>query len=98
MASNGGLRGPRWDSLRRQVLIRDSHCHLCGEPVNKTLSGRHERGPVVDHIVPKSKGGAVFDLANLALAHRKCNTSKGATAPTYIDGAKPSRNWLEYSQ
>lgn len=95
MASNGGLWGEQWEAVRRQVLARaDSTCHICGEWVDKTLSGRMGRGPVVDHVFPKSRGGAVYDLANCRLAHRTCNSRKRDKVPAFIPGAGPSRDWL----
>jgi 5-methylcytosine-specific restriction endonuclease McrA len=46
-------------------------CGICGESVEMT--SRWE----VDHIVPISKGGS-HCYANVQLAHRRCNRSKGA--------------------
>jgi hypothetical protein len=51
-------------------------CHLCHRKVNMDLSGRAKWGPTIDHLVPVSKGGTNHP-ANLALAHRHCNTSRG---------------------
>lgn len=42
-------------------------CWLCGLPGANSA----------DHIIPVSKGGAVFDLLNLGPAHRRCNYSRG---------------------
>lgn len=33
-------------------------------------------GPTIDHVVALEDGGALLDLANLAPAHRHCNTVK----------------------
>lgn len=58
-----------------------AHCHLCRRPVNLSLpSGPRgsELGPSIDHVVPRSVGGS-DDLANLALAHWKCNRGKGVS-------------------
>ena len=53
----GGLRDKRWVSLRREILARDSNtCYICGSP---------DAGSV-DHIFPRSKGGALYDPENLA--------------------------------
>lgn len=56
-------------------LIRRDHsrCGICRKPV------RAVRGPMrpsIDHIVPLSAGGR-HELANLQLAHYRCNLSKG---------------------
>lgn len=57
-------------SVRAAVIRRDGFvCHLCG--------GRVERGDVhIDHVEPRSKGGATT-LANLKVAHSRCNLRKG---------------------
>lgn len=56
---------------RRQRLIeRDGMlCALCGK-----LMGR--RTVSIDHIIPKSLGGT-NDMANLRLAHKRCNIIRG---------------------
>ncbi|MGH1505071.1 MAG: HNH endonuclease [Acidimicrobiales bacterium] len=85
---------PRWLETRAIVLARDTHCHLCGEWVNKGLSGRVSDGPNVDHIIPKSRGGAYYDAANAALAHKRCNQIKWNKMPEFVPDAGPSRDWL----
>lgn len=42
-------------------------CHLCG------LTG----ATTADHVIPRSKGGAWFDLANGRPAHYSCNSARG---------------------
>lgn len=51
-------------------------CNICTKPVNMSKSGRDPLGPTIDHLLPVSKGGT-NDSFNLALAHRRCNTSRG---------------------
>ena len=51
-------------------------CQLCGQPVDRLLSGRDPQGPTVDHILPISKGGQ-DTLENVQLAHHRCNSLKG---------------------
>lgn len=94
MAEQFNRNDPRWHHARAIVLARDTHCHLCGEPVDKTLSGRLPDGPNADHVVPKSRGGALYDPANLRLAHKRCNQSKWDKMPNYVPNAEPSRDWL----
>lgn len=43
-------------------------CILCGLPGANSA----------DHIIPRSEGGAVYDLNNLGPAHRGCNYSRQA--------------------
>lgn len=53
------------------VAERDKgKCYLCGRKVDR-------RDWSFDHVIPLAKGGT-NDPANLALTHRKCNSSKGA--------------------
>ncbi len=76
-----GQFGKHW----RRVLLtylreRDGDkCQLCRRPIRFDLPSGikgDERGPSVDHIVPRSKGGD-DDLANLRLTHWGCNRSRG---------------------
>lgn len=46
-------------------------CWLCGLPGANSA----------DHVIPISKGGAVFDLLNLGPSHRRCNYSRGNRDP-----------------
>ena len=58
-------------------------CAYCGKPLSTSFS--------VDHIVPVSRGGA-STIDNIALACRKCNSTKGQFTPQeYID-------WLKYEK
>jgi 5-methylcytosine-specific restriction endonuclease McrA len=58
------------------VLYRDlgGICGICSQPVDFASF-------TVDHIVPISRGGP-HKRTNLQLAHRACNSSKGAKFPT----------------
>lgn len=42
-------------------------CWLCGLPGANSA----------DHVIPISKGGAVYDLTNLGPSHRRCNYARG---------------------
>lgn len=57
----------------------DWHCHICGEPIDKTLRGQHPMMGSLDHIIPVSHPdypGHVWE--NLAPAHLCCNIRKGS--------------------
>ena len=58
-------------------------CGICSEPIDFALSGRDPRGRSVDHILPRSRGGA-HTWANTQLAHLRCNLSKGAKVPESV--------------
>ena len=55
-------------------------CWLCDQPVDPDMSVNDPRGPSIDGVVTKAKAkrtGASIER----LAHRGCNTKKGAVAP-----------------
>lgn len=61
----------------------DWRCHLCGGRIDKRLSGRHRWGPTIDHLVPISEGGE-HSYANVAAAHRSCNSKRGVSGPAQL--------------
>lgn len=67
-----------------EIAERDRwRCHICRGAVPKRLLGRdgyHPKGPSIDHLVPLALGGDDV-RGNVALAHHRCNTLKGATLP-----------------
>lgn len=65
-------------TTRRAIYERDGHtCQLCHQPVNMDLGPSDLRGATLDHIVPRSLGGS-DDPTNLRMAHRLCNSVRGA--------------------
>ncbi|MDP9072855.1 MAG: hypothetical protein M3N98_01550 [Actinomycetota bacterium] len=57
-------------------------CWLCDEAVDPDMSVNDARGPSVDSLTAKTKGkGVAPSLGSERLAHRGCNTKKGAVAP-----------------
>jgi 5-methylcytosine-specific restriction endonuclease McrA len=60
-----------WRLVRKVVYVRDGGiCMKCGRRVK---AGNFH----VDHLVPLSRGGAEWDLANLELSCAECNLQKG---------------------
>jgi hypothetical protein len=58
--------------------LRDRwRCHLCRRKVDRALPYQHRMAGTRDHLVPVSDGGD-DSPANLRLAHRSCNSSRGA--------------------
>jgi hypothetical protein len=55
-------------------------CWLCDEPVDPDMSVNDPRGPSVDAVVTKAKAKKAGP-AEERLAHRACNTKKGAITP-----------------
>ena len=56
-------------------------CWLCDEPVDPEMSVNDPRGPSIDSCTTKAKAKAKGGPPQERLAHRACNTGKGATAP-----------------
>lgn len=70
-----------------KLIIRDHGiCYICGEPVDENdyvLDGNGyfiagNQYPSIDHVEPLSKGG-MHSWDNVKLAHRICNSCKGAS-------------------
>ena len=74
-AEQRGDKGITWQT----VADRDGwDCHLCGESVKHAAGTAHEpEGATVDHLTPIALGGS-HTWDNVALAHRRCNISRGA--------------------
>ena len=77
-----GLKGRRWEYLRRQVLkMERSRCRYCGLP-----------GFEVDHIRPRYSGGAWWARRNLQVLCSKCHKAK-----TRKETMDPERyQWRKY--
>lgn len=61
----------------------DWECQKCGRPTPKELMGiKTFQSPVVDHIIPLSKGGT-HSWDNVRLLCNACNSKKGNKMPTY---------------
>lgn len=53
-------------------------CHICsGRVLKRAGTAKQPKGATVDHLVPIADGGS-HTWDNVALAHRDCNTSRGA--------------------
>jgi 5-methylcytosine-specific restriction endonuclease McrA len=62
--------------LLAEVAPEGSRCHLCGEAIDYNRPRFHPRGPSMDHVIPRSKGG-LWERGNLRPAHYGCNSSRG---------------------
>lgn len=64
-----------------EVGERDGwRCWLCDEPVDQGMSVNDPRGPSVDSLTTPKRGKAKGGVPEERLAHRACNTRKGAVA------------------
>ena len=63
---------------REEIFMRDGRqCQYCGSTDNLTI----------DHIIPRSKGGARWDSNNCTTACRSCNQAKGTLSVAEFLGA-----------
>ena len=70
-------RKRRLAAIREDVLRRDGmRCRLCGGGVPEDVPVDHPLALTIDHLIPIAAGGD-DDLANLVVAHRECNVTKG---------------------
>lgn len=71
-------------AVKRAKASKDPVCGECHTFIDVTLPMKLPDGSMnplaceVDHIVPTSRGGALYDLDNLRLLHMRCNRKKGA--------------------
>lgn len=71
-------------AVRLSVFERDGGiCKLCGRKVDLTLRAPHPESMTLDHILPLSKGGS-NDLANVQLAHYRCNSLRQDRDPAQM--------------
>lgn len=80
------------------VYAEETHCWLCGIPVDFSLPSGNPGAKTVDEIIPVSRGGSATDRANCRLAHWSCNSRRGNRSPRVIQvrasmDARPSRSW-----
>jgi 5-methylcytosine-specific restriction endonuclease McrA len=78
-----------WTKVSREVRKRDMHrCQW-------RLEGCTEYAGTVDHIVPRSWGGAMFDRSNLCASCFHCNRKRQSLGPgepgSPFDGARPEK-------
>jgi len=76
-----------WAQARKRALATlDPICAICHKPIDLTAPKNTPLAVEVDHITPRSRGGALYALENLQLTHHRCNRQKGARmAEDYAD-------------
>lgn len=55
--------------MRATIKAARPACHICGKPINYTLTSPHPESFVIDHVIPLAKGGEDA-LSNVRAAHR----------------------------
>lgn len=79
MALRADRQGPHrvaFDKNKKRILKTENTCGICGKPVDKSIKAPHPLSPVIDHIMPVSKGGHPSAIENLQLTHWTCNRTK----------------------
>lgn len=69
--------GRPYRRVQAQVYAEESHCWLCGRHVDQQLPHNDPMARSIDHVIPKVRGGTDH-RTNLRLAHRQCNSDRGA--------------------
>lgn len=74
----------------------NERCSICGQPINYAAHYQAPDAPTVDHIrswrdYPELRS----DPANLAMAHRSCNTAKGVRLSALPAHGNASRDWSQ---
>lgn len=96
-----------WAAARKRAIAsKEPYCAICTRYIDVTLPMTDPetglRNPLaveVDHIVPRIRGGAMYELENLQLTHMRCNRKKGSKMATDYVGAEVensvplSNNW-----
>ncbi|MHB0828007.1 MAG: HNH endonuclease [Schaalia turicensis] len=81
------LSGTQRRALTDRIYARDQGvCHICRTQVRREDAS-------LDHLIPVSRGGLSIE-SNLALAHLRCNTSRGAK--TLEDANVPTHDGLAW--
>ena len=66
--------GDRQTPSVADIVQRDGlDCHICGAPIDYTLTWKDPGALSVDHLIPVSDIRSFHGLDNLKLAHRRCN-------------------------
>lgn len=85
-----GRNDPEWEELRKRLkLALPPYCWVCGEYIDRTISGRLPRGWTLDHVKPLSRHPELaLDPSNLRPAHNVCNSTRGADGDIAIKASR----------
>lgn len=81
------INGTEWAAARqRAIASKDPVCAICHTFIDIEAPAFSPLAVEVDHIVPRARGGALYELENLQLTHSKCNRKKGMKMASDYDG------------
>ena len=76
-----------WANARKRAIASKDHtCAICHTLIDVEAPAFSPLAVEVDHIVPRARGGALYELENLQLTHSRCNRQKGAKMTSDYDG------------
>lgn len=82
------LNNTEWRLARKRAIATlDPMCAICHKYIDLDAPAFSPLAVEVDHIVPRSRGGSLYELDNLQLTHSKCNRKKGAKMAEDYEGA-----------
>ncbi|HJB24231.1 MAG TPA: HNH endonuclease [Candidatus Jeotgalibaca pullicola] len=102
-ADKQGPHRVAFERNKKRILKTKHICGICGKPVDKKLKYPDPMSPVIDHIIPISKGGHPSSIDNLQLSHMACNRDKsdklysGQTDTTETIGNRNLPKTLDWS-
>jgi 5-methylcytosine-specific restriction endonuclease McrA len=94
-----------YEKNKKVIFKTQNVCGICGKQVDFSIKAPEPLSPVVDHIIPVSKGGHPSAMENLQLAHWTCNRQKSdkmfltmQEAPQVLGNRNlpQSTNWATY--
>lgn len=62
---------------KRAIASKDPICSICHTYIDLDAPAFSPLAVEVDHIVPRARGGSLYELDNLQLTHSRCNRQKG---------------------
>ena len=71
---------------RRAIASKDHICAICHSPIDIEAPAFSPLSVEVDHIIPRARGGPLYELENLQLTHSRCNRKKGAKMASDYEG------------
>lgn len=90
------LNQTEWAHARKRAIAsKEPYCAICHKyidvelPMADPVTGlRNPLSVEVDHIIPRARGGSLYELDNLQLSHMVCNRKKGAKMDSDYEGMK----------
>lgn len=87
LPSSEELNRIKWGLARKRAIAsKDPVCAICHTDIDLEAPAFSPLSVEVDHKVPRSRGGLLYDLDNLQLTHSRCNRKKGAKMAEDYEG------------